>query len=201
MPKCTNCLLNLVYLFVFFSHSPFPVHSFFISLCYFLSSCVFRALSNYDAEVYFVVSYACERRFDQYIPYNNGRIRSLGLYVYIFVCISGYKFENFHLIEANPCGGGVEYLHRDPASRRRRRKGKSRIWDSKIWSRVQRDLDPIMTALARASSNCKRQIHPLVRENAPTSTNPQLSESNQDLVVSPRWVLYSKTDWPADRRS
>jgi hypothetical protein len=25
------------------------------------------------------------------------------------------------------CGGGVEYLHRDPASRRRRRKGKSRI--------------------------------------------------------------------------
>jgi hypothetical protein len=26
-----------------------------------------------------------------------------------------------------PCGGGVEYLHRDPASRRRRRKGKSQI--------------------------------------------------------------------------
>jgi hypothetical protein len=25
----------------------------------------------------------------------------------------------------DPCGGGVEYLHRDPASRRRRRKGKS----------------------------------------------------------------------------
>jgi hypothetical protein len=35
----------------------------------------------------------------------------------------------------------------------------------------------------------------------PTLTNPQLSESNQDLVVSPRWVLYSKIDWPADRRS
>jgi hypothetical protein len=35
----------------------------------------------------------------------------------------------------------------------------------------------------------------------PTSTNPQLSESNQDLVVSPKWVLYSKRDWPADRRS
>jgi hypothetical protein len=34
----------------------------------------------------------------------------------------------------------------------------------------------------------------------PTSTNPQLSESNQDLVVSPRRMLYSKTDWPADRR-
>jgi hypothetical protein len=26
-----------------------------------------------------------------------------------------------------PCGGGIEYLHRDPASRRRRRKGKSQM--------------------------------------------------------------------------
>jgi hypothetical protein len=25
--------------------------------------------------------------------------------------------------ESHPCGGGVEYLHRDPASRRKRRKG------------------------------------------------------------------------------
>jgi hypothetical protein len=32
-------------------------------------------------------------------------------------------------------------------------------------------------------------------------TNPQLSDNNQDLVVSPKWVLSSKTDWPADRRS
>jgi hypothetical protein len=36
----------------------------------------------------------------------------------------------------NPCGGGIEYLHRDPASHRRRRKWKSQICDSKIWSRV-----------------------------------------------------------------
>jgi hypothetical protein len=28
---------------------------------------------------------------------------------------------------SHPCGGGIEYLHRDPASRRRRRKGKSQI--------------------------------------------------------------------------
>jgi hypothetical protein len=33
----------------------------------------------------------------------------------------------------------TEYIHRDPASRRRRQKGKSQIWDSKIWSRVPRD--------------------------------------------------------------
>jgi hypothetical protein len=31
----------------------------------------------------------------------------------------GYKKDN----GGDPCGGGVEYLHRSPASRRRRRKG------------------------------------------------------------------------------
>jgi hypothetical protein len=35
----------------------------------------------------------------------------------------------------------------------------------------------------------------------PTSTTLQLSDSNKNLVVSPRWVLYSKIDWPTDRRS
>jgi hypothetical protein len=37
-------------------------------------------------------------------------------------------------------------------------------------------------------------------ERAPT-TNPQLPDSNKNLVVSPRWVLYSKSHWPTDRRS
>jgi hypothetical protein len=92
-----------------------------------------------------------------------------------------------------PSGGGVEYLHRSPVSRRRRRKGnpvpggitgplcswgglntetwsysvgESRIWDSKIREWVPRDSDQRMTALARTSSNCKRQTHYLVREVA-----------------------------------
>jgi hypothetical protein len=56
-----------------------------------------------------------------------------------------------------PCGGGFEYLQCSPASRRRRQKGKSRIWDSKIWSRVPRNSDPRMDVLSRASSNCKWQ--------------------------------------------
>jgi hypothetical protein len=69
--------------------------------------------------------------------------------------------ESEHIGGRTPCGGGFEYLHRSPASRRRRRKGNpvpggitvppcywgdintgtwpsrfgdSRIWDSKIWS-------------------------------------------------------------------
>jgi hypothetical protein len=66
-----------------------------------------------------------------------------------------------------PCGGGVEYLHRNPASRRRRRKGKSRIWDSKLWSRVPRESDPKVIALARTRCTCKRQTRPLVRESVP----------------------------------
>jgi hypothetical protein len=35
----------------------------------------------------------------------------------------------------------------------------------------------------------------------PTSTNKQLSDSNKNLVLSPRWLLYSNIDWPTDRRS
>jgi hypothetical protein len=37
--------------------------------------------------------------------------------------------------------------------------------DSKIWSRVPRDSDLRMAALARTSSIRKRQTHPLVRED------------------------------------
>jgi hypothetical protein len=95
-----------------------------------------------------------------------------------------------------PCGGGVEYLHRSPASRRRRGKKKSGIWDSNIWSRVARGSDPKMTALARSSGNCKRKPRPRL-----TSTKRQLSDSNKNLVVSPTRVFYSKTDWPTNRRN
>jgi hypothetical protein len=78
-----------------------------------------------------------------------------------------YIIGNPDRMQSIPCGGGVQYFHHSPASRRRRRKGKSRIWDSKIWSRAQRDLVPRMTALARATSNFKRHTRPLVRESAP----------------------------------
>jgi hypothetical protein len=39
------------------------------------------------------------------------------------------------------------------------------------------------------------------QKNRPKSTNPQLSESNKNLVVSPRWMFYSKRYWPTDSRS
>jgi hypothetical protein len=66
-----------------------------------------------------------------------------------------------------PCGGEVEYLHRSPASRKRRRKGKSEIWDSKMWSRSPRDSDPRMTVPASTPSNSKGQACPLVRKSVP----------------------------------
>jgi hypothetical protein len=79
----------------------------------------------------------------------------------------------------DPCGGGVEYLHRDPASRRRRRKGKSQNWDSKIWSRDPRDSDPRKTTLARTSSIYKWQTRPLVREGA-----PQKEDRNCQTIIN-----------------
>jgi hypothetical protein len=73
---------------------------------------------------------------------------------------------------SNPCGDGVEYIHSDPASRRRRRKAKSQIWESKIWSRVPRGSDPRKTALARTSSIYKRQTQTLVREGVRQRARP-----------------------------
>jgi hypothetical protein len=58
----------------------------------------------------------------------------------------------------NPCGGGFEYLHRDPASRRRRRKGTTQIWDSIRWSRVPRHSNPRKTRLARAAPYTKHRL-------------------------------------------
>jgi hypothetical protein len=45
------------------------------------------------------------------------------------------------------------------------RLGESRIWNIKIRSWVLRDSDPRMTALTRTINNCKRQTHPLLRED------------------------------------
>jgi hypothetical protein len=83
------------------------------------------------------------------------------------------------------CGGGVEYLHRDPASCRRRRKGKSQ---------VPRDSDPRKTTLARASSTYKRQTRPCVRE-AP--------HKNKTVTATQSWAPDGArhqellTNWPS----
>jgi hypothetical protein len=55
------------------------------------------------------------------------------------------------------------------------------------------------------AGECQQQLSttdPSSRQRQrPISTNPQLSVSNKNLIVSPRWVLYSKAEWPTDRRS
>jgi hypothetical protein len=105
------------------------------------------------------------------------------------ICPGLYN-EDPRSAEDTPCGGGVEYLHRSPESHRRQRKGntmsagitgppcswgdlntgtwscrlgESRIWDSKI-SWVPRDWNLRIIALARTSSDCKRQTHPLFQQ-------------------------------------
>jgi hypothetical protein len=53
-----------------------------------------------------------------------------------------------------------------------------------------------MTVLARARSNCKRQTRPLVRERAPRQqTRNCLTLIKKIWSLSPRRVLYTKTDW------
>jgi hypothetical protein len=95
------------------------------------------------------------------------------------------------------CGEGLEYLLHDPASHRRRRKGKSQMWDSKIWLWVPRDWDPRKIALARVRSICKRQTHPLMREDAPQKQD----RSCQRVINTWSWALDGArhqdllTDW------
>jgi hypothetical protein len=90
------------------------------------------------------------------------------------------------------------YLHRGPASRRRRRKGKSQIWNSKIRSRDPMYLDPTKSALARASSIYKRQTRPVAREGT-----SQKQDRNCQIVINiwtwaPDGARHQDllTDWP-----
>jgi hypothetical protein len=101
---------------------------------------------------------------------------------------------------SQPCGGGIECLHRDPVSRRRRRKGKSQIWDRKIWSQVEMDSDPRKTTLARASSIYKWQTRRLVRDGAPRKQD----RNCQRVINISSWAperLDTKTYWLTERQS
>jgi hypothetical protein len=78
--------------------------------------------------------------------------------------------DNEGRVQPDPCGGGVEYLHRDPASRRRRQKYGREIHGTR---------DSRKTALARASSIYNRRTRPLVREGA-----PQKQDCNCQTIIN-----------------
>jgi hypothetical protein len=109
--------------------------------------------------------------------------------------------DQLPLQDSAPCSGGVEYLHRDPASRRRRRKEKSRTWDSKMWSWVRQDWDMRMAALAMASSNCKRQTivsseRMLHKDyNDKCSVKKILVVSLKRLVTKTNWLTVNRQSW------
>jgi hypothetical protein len=109
-----------------------------------------------------------------------------------------HGFRQLERERENPCEVVVEYLHRDAASRRKRRKGKSQIWDSKIRSQVPKDLDPRKTALARASCTYKRQSRPLVKEDAQRKQERNCQREINIWSCAPDGVRYQAllTDWP-----
>jgi hypothetical protein len=41
----------------------------------------------------------------------------------------------------------------------------------------------------------------LSSERAPNIKNPQWSDNDKNLIISPRWGLDTEKDWPTDRRS
>jgi hypothetical protein len=87
------------------------------------------------------------------------------------------------------CGGEMEYLHYSPASSK---------CDIQILSRILRNLDLRMTALARPSSNCsdKLQTRPLVREDS------SQEETRKFLIifsVEMKEIFFSGPRWPDTR--
>jgi hypothetical protein len=118
--------------------------------------------------------------------------------IYLAVKPSGREADHSSTSDEVPCGGGFEYLHRDPASRRRRRKGNSQIGDSKMWSRVPRDSNPRKTTLARTISIYKRPT-PLVREGAPQKQDRNCQKVINIWSWAPDGVRHQDLliDWPS----
>jgi hypothetical protein len=59
----------------------------------------------------------------------------------------------------------------------------------------------LTTDLLLLTVTLANEATPSRQRESPTSTSLQMSHSNKELVLSRRWVLYSKTDWPTYRRS
>jgi hypothetical protein len=58
----------------------------------------------------------------------------------------------------------------------------------------------IITAITETVLGLMKQnvrTRPLLREGIP-SANPQLSDGVRNVVLEPRWVLDTKTDWPTE---
>jgi hypothetical protein len=81
-------------------------------------------------------------------------------------CAWGYNWDTLFLGDIN-------------TGTRPSRLGESRIWDSKIWSRVPRESDLRMFVLMRASNNCKLEAHPLVRGNVNASIQLKIKNAGR----------------------
>jgi hypothetical protein len=73
-------------------------------------------------------------------------------------------------LQSHLCGSGVEYLHRDPASRKRRRKGKSQIWDSKKTVASPKGLGPKKDCTGKGQRHIQKTNPSSRQRGRPTET-------------------------------
>jgi hypothetical protein len=67
---------------------------------------------------------------------------------------------------------------------------------------MRRELSKMAARLHSGKYDCAGESQPSSRQRGrPTSTKPQLSGSNKNLVCGPKWELDTMKDWPSDRRS
>jgi hypothetical protein len=120
-----------------------------------------------------------------------------------------------------PCGGGLEYLHRSLASRKRyldhtvsggykygglalQVRGVSRIGTLK-YGLESRETQTRVRLRWRGPAATVNYRPVLSSERALQSNKPATSKENfkekEKLVAGPRWVPDTKTDWPTDCRS
>jgi hypothetical protein len=61
--------------------------------------------------------------------------------------------------------------------------------------------DPRVSALVKASNNCKPHTSPYFRDGAPNQENHNSLTIAKVWSLDPEWCLTTKIDWPTDRRS
>jgi hypothetical protein len=77
------------------------------------------------------MQHVSRKRINKYVPVATNTHTTVEFLLktvfYTWSVQRGYEEDNWGDTVRPPFGGGVEYLHRDPGSRRRRQKGKSQI--------------------------------------------------------------------------
>jgi hypothetical protein len=74
----------------------------------------------------------------------------------------------------------------------------SSVRSQRYLGRSQGDIIIAITEIVLGLMKQNERTRPLVREGIPTSANPQQSDGVINVMLEPRWVLDTKTDWPTE---